>query len=73
MRHCAVHMFINGHCVDCGRSTYEVSQSDMAREFGRPAREGHHFVRNLMSREVNEIADDTPFCCNPSTETFWSM
>ena len=30
-------------------------------------------VRNLMSGEMTEIREDTPHCCDPSTETFWSM
>lgn len=30
-------------------------------------------VRNLMSGEEIEIAADTPWCCDPSTETYWSM
>lgn len=30
-------------------------------------------VVNLMSNEEVEIAYDTPRCCDPSTETYWSM
>jgi len=30
-------------------------------------------VRNLMSGKMVEIAEDTPFCCDPSSETYWSM
>ena len=30
-------------------------------------------VKNLMTGENIEIAEDTPWCCNPSSETFWSM
>jgi hypothetical protein len=30
-------------------------------------------VRNLMTGEEIEIAADTPRCCDPSTETYWSM
>lgn len=30
-------------------------------------------VRNLMSGAEIEIPVDTPFCCDPSTETYWSM
>jgi hypothetical protein len=29
-------------------------------------------VVNLMSGKTVEIASDTPFCCDPSTETYWS-
>ncbi len=30
-------------------------------------------VVNLMSGTELEIAYDTPHCCDPSTETYWSM
>lgn len=30
-------------------------------------------VRNLMSGIEIEIAADTPLCCDPSSETYWSM
>ena len=30
-------------------------------------------VRNLMTGQMVEIAEDTPHCCDPSTETYWSM
>ena len=30
-------------------------------------------VKNLMSGELVEIAADTPLCCDPSSETYWSM
>lgn len=30
-------------------------------------------VRNLMSGKEVEIAYDTPLCCDPSSETYWSM
>ena len=30
-------------------------------------------VRSLMSGAEIEIAEDTPFCCDPSTETYWCM
>ena len=31
------------------------------------------WVKNLMSGEMVEIAYDTPLCCDPSSETYWSM
>lgn len=42
---------------------------------------GHRFevvpatmkVKNLMTGEEIEIASDTPWCCNPASETYWSM
>jgi hypothetical protein len=30
-------------------------------------------VKNLMTGENIEIAADTPHCCDPSSETYWSM
>jgi hypothetical protein len=30
-------------------------------------------VTNLMSGKPVEIAADTPLCCDPSSETYWSM
>lgn len=30
-------------------------------------------VRNFMTGSEVEIAWDTPHCCDPSTETYWSM
>lgn len=30
-------------------------------------------VKNLMSGEEVEIPSNTPHCCDPSTETYWSM
>ena len=30
-------------------------------------------VRNLMSGAEIEIAEDTPFSCDPSNETYWCM
>ena len=30
-------------------------------------------VRNLMTGAMVDIAEDTPWCCNPASETYWSM
>jgi hypothetical protein len=30
-------------------------------------------VKNLMTGKDVQIASDTPWCCNPASETFWSM
>ena len=30
-------------------------------------------VKNLMTGKDVEIAEDTPWCCNPASETYWSM
>jgi hypothetical protein len=30
-------------------------------------------VVNLMSQKLVRIPSDTPMCCDPSSETYWSM
>ena len=30
-------------------------------------------VKNLMTGQDVEIASDTPWCCNPASESYWSM
>jgi hypothetical protein len=30
-------------------------------------------VKNLMTGKLIQIDADTPNCCNPATETYWSM
>jgi hypothetical protein len=30
-------------------------------------------VKNLMTGKDVEIPADTPWCCNPASETYWSM
>lgn len=30
-------------------------------------------VKNFMTGEMVEIDSNTPHCCDPSTETYWSM
>ena len=46
-----------------------------------PAKAGWRFdvqeryttVKNLMTGKDVQIASDTPWCCNPASETYWSM
>lgn len=46
-----------------------------------PARQGYRFecvpsmktVKSLMTGKDVQIAHDTPWCCNPASETYWSM
>ena len=46
-----------------------------------PANQGYRFeyfpttktVKNLMTGTEVQIDRDTPWCCNPASETFWSM
>jgi hypothetical protein len=34
---------------------------------------GMKTVKNLMTGKEVQIAEDTPWCCNPASETYWSM
>jgi len=70
---CATHLIRNGRCMDCGLTAQRIRQLQMEREFGRPAQPGHHLTRNLLSKRVIEVADDTPLCCDPSSETYHCM
>lgn len=46
-----------------------------------PAQQGYRFeclpkmvtVKNLMTGKDIQIDRDTPWCCNPASETYWSM
>lgn len=46
-----------------------------------PAKQGYRFewfptmktVKNLMTGTEVQIETDTPYCCDPSTERYWSM
>lgn len=35
--------------------------------------EGKKVVRSYMTKEPVIIDEDTPWCCNPASETYWSM
>ena len=34
---------------------------------------GQKVVKNLMTGKDMVIAEDTPYCCDPSQERYWSM
>lgn len=34
---------------------------------------GTKTVKNLMTGQDVTISEDTPWCCNPASETYWSM
>ena len=46
-----------------------------------PAKQGYRFeyhptmktVKNLMTGKNVQIDRDTPWCCNPASESYWSM
>ena len=59
--------------ADRMRKLHEARHQKMVKEFGREPKQGFHFVRNLQSNGVVELKDGTPNCCDPSSETYWSM
>jgi hypothetical protein len=34
---------------------------------------GTKTVKNLMTGQNVDIPEDTPWCCNPASESYWSM
>lgn len=58
----------------CGeaREVVIVNENQVTHDFGVIA-EDQMIVKNLMSGEPVVIAKDTPWCCNPASETYWSM
>ena len=34
---------------------------------------GYKWVQNLMTGKWIQVEDKTPLCCDPSSETYWSM
>lgn len=51
-----------------GLSVTDISTFDSIRANGATK-----MVRNLMTGQMVEIPADTPWCCNPASETYWSM
>ena len=62
------------------RDTVERELLGLAQQL-YPSKDGWRFevtpatkiVKNLMSGAAVEIPYDTPRCCDPSSETYWSM
>lgn len=48
------------------------SRLDIMTEKDYNAKVGTKVVKNLMSGKDVTIARDTPLCCDPSSETYWS-
>lgn len=55
---------------NAGRSAYDFMEETL---FYVKFPVGMKVVRNLMTGKDIEIAEDTPHCCDPSSETYWSM
>jgi len=54
---------------NAGKSVY-VALSQIDFEANYPV--GTKVVKNFMTGEDVVIAEDTPWCCNPASETYWS-
>jgi hypothetical protein len=62
------------------RDTVQRELNDLAQVL-YPKKNGWRFdvqpatmiVKNLMTGKDVEIASDTPWCCNPASESYWSM
>jgi hypothetical protein len=54
-----------------------ISTADLLAEIARreaaQSQPKTKMVRNLMSGKMIEIDANTPLCCDPSSETYWSM
>lgn len=48
---------------------YSVTDLDTFRSMPVPTKT----VKSLMTGEMVEIPVDTPWCCNPASESYWSM
>jgi len=57
---------------DEAREVVIVNEEQVTADFG-VLPEDKMIVKNLMTGEPVAIDKDTPWCCNPASETFWSM
>ena len=55
---------------NAGREAYSFMEESF---FALKYPVGMKVVKNLMTGTDVEITEDTPHCCDPSSETFWSM
>ena len=53
-------------------SSTQAKQEKQAKPTEEP-KKGFKWVQNLMSGVWVQIEENTPFCCDPSTETYWSL
>jgi hypothetical protein len=54
---------------DCAPNQYAYTESVHYNTFISPKK----VVHNLMSGKATVIDANTPLCCDPSSETYWSM
>jgi hypothetical protein len=55
---------------NAGKAVYEAMEETF---FALKHPVGMKTVKNLMTGKDVQIAEDTPWCCNPASETYWSM
>ena len=55
---------------NAGKTVYETMEELL---FNIKYPVGTKVVKNLMTGKNVVIAEDTPWCCNPASETYWSM
>lgn len=55
---------------NAGRKVYDFMEETF---FALKYPVGTKTVKNLMTGKMIEIAEDTPYCCDPSSERYWSM
>lgn len=55
---------------NAGREVYQVMHETL---FAVKHPRGVRVVRSLMTGQEVVIPEDAPMCCDPSTETYWSM
>ena len=55
---------------NAGRKAYDFMEETL---FMLKYPVGMKVVKNLMTGKEIAIAEDTPYCCDPSTERYWSM
>ena len=61
-------IFISGE----KREVLLIDENQVTADFG-VLPDDKMMVKNLMSGEPVVIDKDTPWCCNPASETYWSM
>jgi hypothetical protein len=63
------------HGKELELNRYHTNRSSKIRSYQsfKPTVVGTMTVKNLMTGENVEIPADTPWCCNPASETYWSM
>lgn len=71
---CCSHVFPEGHEKNVPVCHDVMKVTDVVLGGGTLAQSGVTVKRqNLMSKEIIDVPLGTPLCCDPSSETYWSM